>query len=387
MARSMSHRVHLWFAWALVVACTDNDGQRGELTDGGPPLEGPTAASLPPGIFLTDGEAGGTSAGVDDKLDLPAGDDSSSGDDGLGPRGCDKVDFLFVIDNSNSMADEQSSLIASFPGFIAAIENTLEADDYHIMAISTDDGDPGNGDEDCDFQQCICAPAPTCCQDVCDTIFKGTTCNGTPCDQVSIDACEFQYGSGRQFDQYGTRCSIADDRRYMLQSQPDIVSTFACTAGIGAFGSGDERPIQAALAALGDVQNGPGGCNEGFLRDDAILVLVLITDEEDDNIDVGEGSPGEPAAWYEAVVAAKRGVPDAAVVLGLVGDSNLPGGLCPPVWDPDEDGGEAAPRLQSFVQMFSGGVIGSVCSTDYTPFFLEAVSVIDTACDTFVPVG
>ncbi|MDC0717651.1 hypothetical protein [Nannocystis bainbridge] len=384
MARSMSHPVHLWLAWTLVVACNGEDHLRGSATDGSPPSAIPTSVTLPPGIFASESEGEATSAGATDKLDLA---DEPTGGEVLMPPGCDKVDFLFVIDNSNSMADEQSSLIASFPGFIAAIEQTLEADDYHLMTISTDDGDAGNGDEDCDFQQCICAPAPTCCQDVCDTIFKGTTCNGDPCDQISIDACEFQYGSGRQFDQYGARCPIADERRYMLASQPDLVSTFACTAGIGAFGSGDERPIHAALSALGDVQNGPGGCNEGFLRDDAILVLVIITDEEDDNIEVNEGSPGEPAAWYEAVVAAKHGVPDAAVVLGLVGDSNLPGGLCPPVWDPDEDGGEAAPRLQSFVDMFSGGVIGSVCAADYTPFFVEAVSVIDTACDIFVPVG
>ena len=118
--------------------------------------------------------------------------------------------------------------------------------------------------------------------------------------------------------------------------------------------------MQAVQAALGGWQNGPTGCNEGFLRDDAILVLVLITDEEDDNIEDGEGSPGDPAAWYEAVVAAKRGVPENAVVLGLLGDGNLPGGLCPLAWNPKEDGGEASPRLQSFVKMFPAHVLGSV---------------------------
>jgi hypothetical protein len=115
---------------------------------------------------------------------------------------------------------------------------------------------------------------------------------------------------------------------------------------------------------------------------------VIITDEEDTNTDdPGEGSPGEPADWYNAVVAAKGGVPTAAVVLGLVGDGNRPGGLCPPLGGIYDDAADPAPRLQAFVEMFPRGVIGSVCASDYTPFFLEAVSVIDHACEEFVPVG
>ena len=156
-------------------------------------------------------------------------------------------------------------------------------------------------------------------------------------------------------------------------------------AKVGTYGSGDERPMLAATSALSPEQNGPGGCDEGFLRDDAILVLTIITDEEDD----GNGSPGAPADWYNAVVAAKNGDEKAVVVLGLVGDSNLPNATCAPGGDPNGDGqgAEPAPRLQSFVQMFSNGVVGSVCAPDYTPFFLEAVSVIDLACDEFEPPG
>src|SRR5690242_21671906 len=40
--------------------------------------------------------------------------------------GCAKADFLFVIDNSGSMADEQDNLIASFPGFIDTIQQRSE---------------------------------------------------------------------------------------------------------------------------------------------------------------------------------------------------------------------------------------------------------------------
>jgi hypothetical protein len=33
------------------------------------------------------------------------------------------------------------------------------------------------------------------------------------------------------------------------------------------------------------------------------------------------------------------------------------------------------------------GVVGSVCEADYAPFFSSAVSVIQSACDDFVPPG
>ena len=51
--------------------------------------------------------------------------------------GCEKVDFLFVIDDSGSMIDEQEQLVASFPGFIDTIQNTLTAQDYRIMVVDT----------------------------------------------------------------------------------------------------------------------------------------------------------------------------------------------------------------------------------------------------------
>src|SRR5262245_50681890 len=84
-------------------------------------------------------ESGGTT-GVDatttttgphpPKLDVGANTESVGTE-----KGCHKADFLFVIDNSTSMEDEQDSLIASFSGFIATIEDTLMAQDYHILVV------------------------------------------------------------------------------------------------------------------------------------------------------------------------------------------------------------------------------------------------------------
>ena len=61
--------------------------------------------------------------------------------------------------------------------------------------------------------------------------------------------------------------------------------------------------VSAALSACSDAQNGPGGCDEGFLRDDAILVVTFISD------DPNKEDTGLPQDWYNAVVTAKKGNP------------------------------------------------------------------------------
>ena len=73
-------------------------------------------------------------------------------------------------------------------------------------------------------------------------------------------------------------------------------------------------------------------------------------------------------------------------MLGLFGDGDDPNGICPP-FDPDNSSGaEPSPRLRQFVNSFGErGVAGSVCADSYKEFFQEAVAIIDTTCDGFVP--
>src|SRR5688572_4421644 len=58
--------------------------------------------------------------------------------------GCTKVDFLFVVDNSLSMLEEQTALVQSFPGFMRVVEQALGASDFHIMVVDTDAGGVGD---------------------------------------------------------------------------------------------------------------------------------------------------------------------------------------------------------------------------------------------------
>ena len=53
----------------------------------------------------------------EERLDVPAVEEMT----------CQKIDFLFVIDNSSSMEDEQQRLIDGFPGFMQGVQETIEA--------------------------------------------------------------------------------------------------------------------------------------------------------------------------------------------------------------------------------------------------------------------
>ena len=304
------------------------------------------------------------------KLDVLGGDEG----------GPDKVDFLFVIDNSGSMTEEQMALVTSFPGFISTISDTLMAQDYHLMVTDTDAASVGASSVSIINGQIECEVHPGCCMGACNGIGgiviqpPPEFCNGEPCANFEIpEGCDHEIGAGKANDPLGNPCGIDGDLRYMLDSQTNLEQTFSCLALVGTGGDGLERPMDATLDAIG-VQSEGGGCNEGFLRDDAILVVTIISDEDD-----VDQSMGNPASWKQALVDAKGGNEEAVVVLGLVGDGGAMGGQCP--------GDVDAPALRSFTESFPYGVVGSVCAPDYSPFFVQAVSVIDTACDEFVPVG
>jgi len=328
-----------------------------------------------------------TGGGADDddadsggvKLDVAGGQDSA--DDGMSEAGCEKADFLFVVDNSGSMEDEQMNLVASFGGFINTIQDTLMAQDYHIMVVDTDAESLSFSSITCNQDGCSCEPVPQCCLAICSN--NGpiqinpppTECGGQSCDEFELPTgCPVVLGAGKAEDPLGNDCGIDGGNRWMTDGQNDLVGTFECAALVGAGGDGNERPMQAMVNAL-TAETAMGGCNEGFLRDDAILVVTFITDEEDG------GSMGTPDGWHQALVAAKNGNEEAVVVLGLLGDSGVPGGTC-------ADGqADDAPQLRQFAESFTHGQWGSVCAPSYNAFFEQAVSVIDVSCDDFVPEG
>lgn len=304
-----------------------------------------------------DGDGDDDSSTGTDKLDMAAPADVPIGE----TIGCNKIDFLFVIDSSGSMENNQANLIASFPGLVAAMMDNVEADDWHVMVIDAD-GQWGGSD----------------CANACTTLGLCPGEPNFPCDTPPPLLCDITLGAG-QVGPMGEAasnhdCGLAGGARYIQAGEPDLLSAFSCVAKVGIDGSDAERPMDALVRALGSELNEPGGCNEGFVRDDAILVITIITDEPD------EHSSGDPADWADAVIAAKGGNAEAIVVLGLLPDADLAMPLC-------GDEAVSAPRMTEFLQLFDASSRASVCEPDYSPFFLDAVSVISQTCETFDPIG
>src|SRR5262245_58983589 len=276
--------------------------------------------------------------------------------------GCMKVDLLFVIDNSNSMAAHQQNLAKSFPGFIQTIQNTLKGQDYHIMIVDTD------AQDSCD-DTCM-GGAPFC-----------ALANGAKCADLGVaTGCDATLGAGRVLGlgKQKQPCGPLDGGRFMTQNQQDLAGTFTCVATVGTYGQGNEQPMGALMAAVGG--GAAGMCNKGFLRDDALLVVTVVTDAPPAT--GAEQVNGMPAVWVSTLAAAKAGKESSISVLGLVSDGDLPGGLC------STESGDAklgAPKLRDWVGLFTYHVLASVCEPDYTQFFATAVKTIEDACNHFTP--
>jgi hypothetical protein len=355
---------------AVAAACAVDDGGRGGGGEDGVSGIGATAPS-DDGVDEVDGDAEGGD-------DAPLDEGGSGGSFGGGPlfdigdggggeatptdEGCERVDFLFVIDNSASMEDQQAALVAAFPGFIAAIQATLSAeDDYQILVTDSDEWGR------CDTANPWAGVDP-----------DSDLCNGY-INQTVFEECDRTLGAGvlQPAGDFATNapCVLAGGNRWMTPAEPDLSAAFSCVAQVGVAGNPAERPMDAMVAALQPDINGQNGCNDGFLRDDALLVVTFMSD--DSNYEDG----GTPDSWYDAVVDAKLGDPSSIVVLGLT-----------PAWNDcnGEVGTTNGVHWAEFVEKWGDrGVHGNICGTadDIVAFFQDAVAVIDQACDEYEPPG
>ncbi len=320
---------------SLALVSSACGGESQPATEGGGGAE--SAAGGEGGEGGAPPEAGGGGAGFE-------------GSGGGAMDGCKKVDFLFVVDNSVSMNDEQDALVVSFPSFMETIESTLSAADYHVLVADTDA-----------WGRCNTANG-----------WVGETPDHQTCNDyvetAQFEECDRVRGAGviHPAGEYASNqiCDVYGGNRYIVDGDPNAAETFSCMAKVGTAGSASERPMEAIVGAVSPELNAAGGCNEGFIRSDAILVVTFISD------DPNYEDTGTPQSWYDAVVSAKGGKADAVVVLGLT----------------PYDGGTAGQHWHDFIGRWGDrGLEASVELPDYSPFFAEAVDLIDQTCDDFVP--
>ncbi len=183
------------------------------------------------------------------------------------------VDILFVIDSSGSMKDEQANLVKNFPRLIEALRSPrlgpdgsgkpctmtdrsgCKLPDLHVGVVSTDMSIGNNQ-------------------------IKG--CKAKLATEGKLRSAPREPGCrppGGAFISYAGGKTNVPGPGDPVQKVKDA---FSCIARLGINGCGSEQPLEAALKALDPKQNvNPGFLRNNPSRDDALLVVVFISDEDD----------------------------------------------------------------------------------------------------------
>lgn len=351
-------------ALALVILACNGGGS--ETSTGFTTLPGTTAPMTTSpddtsGSSSTGGSSTSTSTSGGSSTDSSAGASASSGmvwdmgappDFDPTPPGCQgKIDFLFIISRSGWMLPYQEQLVAAFPHFIETVQSQFTDFDVHILVT---DSEPYWGSDacidDCGDNMCEAEPA-------------------YPCDYVP-KACDNTIGAGIVMNvgpNTANKPCLDGPHRYITSDTPDIPGTFECLARVGTYGF--NQLGNALVKAMSDEFNMPGGCNEGFIRDDALLMVTIIGPE--DTAGGPTSSKGTWQEWVQAVVDRKKGNLDAIVMFGL-------GGGCIGTQ-------ESKYRICRMIPEFPHHVQDLLTTPDYGPVFDEAAQLALDACSVFVP--
>jgi hypothetical protein len=174
------------------------------------------------------------------------GDDTNPGPDAdpgmTMPRQCNKMDLVFVIDDSGSMMEEQGNLASNFPMFATLLSNYVTPDGEHI-----------------DYRIAV----TTTGKDLMYTI-----------SQPPLTLPQNEQGDDGAFKK---NCNMT--KNFLEPTDANMQQVLSCRANVGTGGPSYEMPLLMTKWALGDRVT--DGTNAGFLRDEALLGVVMLTDEDD----------------------------------------------------------------------------------------------------------
>lgn len=283
-------------------------------------------------------------------------------------RDCNgEVDFLFVINRAYYMETYWERFHAAFPKFIDDVFETFASYDMHFMAI---DGTQRWGMapclEQCELTEGSCAPIGPA---------------NYPCEpyfEESITDCDEMFGAGVVFPAgFGAAnrdCGALEGRRFISTDQPDAVDAVKC---IGQMGYGTSI-ASATTGMLQAVSHGTPAwqCNGGFLRDDAMLVVVYFEEP-----DAPTCTPSPPGEWAEIFKEAKSGNEDRLLFIGLIDDSSSDAPtVCP------GGSGTYGTCPEEFLHYYvKHRIEGSYCADDYSPYFDAGLEMLEALCDPDVP--
>jgi hypothetical protein len=174
------------------------------------------------------------------------------------------LDILFMIDDSLSMAPLLNKLATNFPAFINVLETLPSGKpNLHLAVVSQDLG----AGQWTGIPQC---PVGGDGGQFHDQVGAGTASSGMPCTSSGLNPGEHFISDVNGMTNYDTTLGIA--------------KVFACIANLGQTGCGFEHQIQSVVRALGADPAFPLPTNNAnFLRPNAYLAIVMVTNEDDDS--------------------------------------------------------------------------------------------------------
>ena len=169
------------------------------------------------------------------------------------PRQCDtftqlsvrKVDILWVVDSSGSMAPKQARLAAAFNGFINQLVSAQPPIDFHIAVATTDTDDPAT---------------------------RGKLLPWTVgAMSASYISCVPQVGGMSLCNTSPTPGDL-----------PSAITAFnGIINSVGINGSASEKPLLNMYLALTNPANIDTPATPSFIRADASLYVIVVSDEDD----------------------------------------------------------------------------------------------------------
>ncbi|HEY2749151.1 MAG TPA: hypothetical protein VGL86_31245 [Polyangia bacterium] len=162
-----------------------------------------------------------------------------------------KVDILFVLDDAPTMADKLATFRASLPAMLDSLTQYAANGEpawYHLGVVTSDLGAGPDA-----------IPALGCKPSGDGAVLRGSA----------------DMGGGERFIDY--------DQLSGASNVPDVAATLASITDVGSGGCDIRQPLEAAYRALHDDLDE----NLGFLRSDALLVVVFVTDADDCSVPVG----------------------------------------------------------------------------------------------------
>jgi hypothetical protein len=285
--------------------------------------------------------------GGDDDGSPDAGNGGGGGGGGstVDAAGCSKMDLLFVIDNSGSMGQEQANLIANFPTFIQVLD--ASGLDYRVAVTTT-----GRN-----YSYTMSTPIGN---------IPESTSGGDNGAMLKPASCNMT-------------------KRWIDKSDPNPSMTFSCLANVGTSGPSDEMPLGAVRDAFEDRM--ADGTNMGFRRSDALLGVVILTDEEDcsyeQSVTLGFAeslceNQMEPATNYKTFLDTYAGGPSRWATAIIAG----PGpGACSSSFG----GADEATRLKTFKNAVgTNATFSSICDGDLSVGLHDALELFHSACDAII---